>query len=71
MQRYSVPDMTCGHCAGTIDRAVKAIDPRAEVTIDLPAKQISVRTGAPEAQIADAIRSAGYEAARVTGRPDA
>jgi copper chaperone len=65
MQRYSVPKMTCGHCAGTINQAVKALDPQAEVTIDLKAKQVAVRTAAAEAQIVEAIHSAGYEAARI------
>ena len=67
MHRYSVPKMTCRHCAGTIDQAVKAVDPQAEVTIDLNAKQVSVRTGAEEAKIAGAIRSAGFEASPLAG----
>jgi copper chaperone len=60
MHRYSIPSMTCGHCAGTIDRAVKSVDPKADVTIDLKAKEVSVRSSATETQIATAIRSAGY-----------
>jgi copper chaperone len=67
MHRYSVPKMTCGHCAGTIDQAVKAVDPQADVTIDLKAKEVSVRTEAEEARIAGAIRSAGFEANPVVG----
>jgi copper chaperone len=67
MHRYSVPKMTCGHCAGTIDQAVKAVDPQAEVTIDLKAKQVSVRTKAGEAQIAGAIHSVGFEASSLAG----
>jgi copper chaperone len=60
MHRYSIPSMTCGHCAGTIDRAVKSVDPKADITIDLKAKEVSVRSAATETQIAAAIRSAGY-----------
>lgn len=60
MHRYSIPSMTCGHCAGTIDRAVKTIDPKAEVTIDLDAKELSARSAAAEAEITKAIRLAGY-----------
>ena len=67
MHRYSVPKMTCGHCAGTIDQAVKAVDPQAEVTIDLKAKQVTVRTTAGEAQIVGAIHTAGFEASPVAG----
>lgn len=60
MHRYSIPSMTCGHCAGTIDRAVKSIDPKAEVTIDLKTREVSIQSTAAEAAIATAIRSAGY-----------
>ena len=60
MHRYSIPSMTCGHCAGTIDHAIKHLDPKAEVTIDLKAKEVSVRSAAAEAEIAAGIRSAGY-----------
>ena len=61
MHRYSVPKMTCGHCAGTIDHAVKAVDPTAKVTLDLKTRQVTVQSTAGEEQIAEAIRSAGYE----------
>lgn len=60
MHRYSIPSMTCGHCAGTIDRAVKSIDPKAEVTIDFKTREVSVQSTAAETAIATAIRSAGY-----------
>ena len=67
MHRYSVPGMTCGHCAGTIDQAVKAVDPRAEVSIDIKAKHVTVHGEADDGQIMNAIRSAGYDIARVEG----
>src|SRR5215207_1047836 len=60
MHCYSIPSMTCGHCAGMIDRAVKTVDPKADVTIDLKAREVSVRSPAAEADIGRAIRSAGY-----------
>ena len=61
MQRYSVPKMSCGHCANVIARAVMSVDPKAEVTIDLSAREIAVRTGTEQSHIAEAIRAAGYE----------
>ena len=60
MHRYSISSTTCGHCAGTIDYAVKSVDPKAEVTIDLQARMVSVRSTAAEAEIAKAIRATGY-----------
>lgn len=60
MLRFKVANMTCGHCAGTIEKAVKNADPRAEVSIDLGTREVTVRSGLEEARIAEAIRSAGY-----------
>ena len=42
MLRYSVPDMTCGHCAQAIEKAVKSVDPQAEVAVDLTSKEVTV-----------------------------
>lgn len=63
MHRYSVPAMTCGHCAATIDRAIKSVDPKAEVNVDLAKQEVSVRSLVAAAQIETAIQSAGYETA--------
>jgi copper chaperone len=61
MHRYSVPAMTCGHCAGTIDRAIKLVDLKAEVDIDLKRQEVSVRSAIGAAQIETVIQAAGYE----------
>jgi copper chaperone len=66
MHRFKVAAMTCGHCAGTIEKAVKSADPRAEVSIDLRTKEVIVRSGLQEARIAEAIRSAGYESEKLS-----
>lgn len=65
MQRYKVPEMTCGHCAGVVEKAVRSVDPKAQVTVDLGSQEVAVESSAGEAQIADAIRSAGYENQKV------
>lgn len=67
MYRFNVPDMTCGHCAGTVQRAVKLADGQAEVTVDLGRKLVEVRSSAPEGSIGEAIRKAGYENSAVAG----
>lgn len=61
MYRFNVPDMTCGHCAGTVQRAVSQVDAQAEVSIDLSKKEVQVRTSAPETAVGEAIRKAGYK----------
>jgi copper chaperone len=65
MHRYKVPEMSCEHCAQTVEKAVKRVDPQAAVIVDLDAKEVTVRTEAQEVRIADAIRSAGYETQRL------
>lgn len=67
MYRYEVRTMSCGHCAGTIEAAVKRLDAEAEVTIDIPAREVRVRSARDRGAIGEAIRSAGYENAVLEG----
>ena len=60
MYQFSVPDMTCGHCASTITKAVKAEDPQAKVEISLNQHLVKVDSQLPEEDIAQSITDAGY-----------
>jgi copper chaperone len=60
MIEFRVPDMTCGHCASTITRAVKALDAAAQVDISLDEHRVRVRSGAAKEALERAIREAGY-----------
>jgi copper chaperone len=60
MMRLKVEQMTCGHCAATVQKAVKSVDPNADVQVDLAGGVISVTTTADGAVIGEAIREAGY-----------
>jgi copper chaperone len=67
MLTFEVSDMTCGHCAGTISRAIREADPGAEVVVDLARHRVVVRPGSANAQgLGDAIREAGYTPVQVT-----
>ena len=61
MLRFQVDGMTCGHCVQSVTGAVKTADPKAQVAVDLPSKQVTVDTTEPAEVIATAIRQAGYE----------
>ncbi len=61
MLKLKVPDMSCGHCAQTIEKAVKSVDPQAQVKVDLADRTVIVETTTQEERIADVVRSAGYE----------
>lgn len=61
MIRYSVNDMTCGHCVQAITQAVQALDAQAVVDIDLPTHVVAVQSGAASAEaITAAITEAGF-----------
>ena len=63
MTRFKVADMTCGHCKAAIETAVKAVDPAADLEIDLETKLVSIQSTAPEGQLSAAIEAAGFETA--------
>jgi copper chaperone len=57
---YSVPDMSCGHCAAAIEKAVRRLDGTATVRCDLGAKTVTVESAAaPEAVLAT-LAAEGY-----------
>jgi copper chaperone len=60
MYQFSVSDMTCGHCASTITKAVKAADAKATVEVRLGEKCVAVASQLPQEEIAEAISEAGY-----------
>lgn len=61
MITFEVNDMTCGHCAGTITKAVNAIDGQAKVAIDINRHLVTIESGVASADsLAGAIREAGY-----------
>ena len=65
MLKLKVPEMSCGHCVSTIEKAVKSVDPAARVVVDLASSTVAVETKADEAAIRDVIRSAGYDNERM------
>lgn len=59
MTTLSVPDMSCGHCKASIEAALAPL--ASKVTIDLPARRVTVEGIAPEAAIA-ALSGIGFPA---------
>ena len=60
MIEFNVNDMTCGHCASTITRAVKEIDAAGTCEIDLGAKRVRIVSERPSEEFRAAIEGAGY-----------
>ncbi|WP_019995540.1 heavy-metal-associated domain-containing protein [Aureimonas ureilytica] len=60
MLKLNVQDMSCGHCAASVTKAVKAVDPSADVRVDLGSKLVTVETTVAPDAIRSAIGEAGY-----------
>ena len=61
MLKLKVPEMSCGHCVATIEKAVRSVDPAARVEADLASKIVEITTAAGPDRISDAVRAAGYD----------
>ena len=57
---FNIPDMSCGHCVGVITKTVQQLDVNAKISVDLPAKKVSVETAQDRQTVADALAEAGY-----------
>ncbi|KAA0121081.1 copper chaperone [Methylobacterium sp. UNC378MF] len=62
-----VEGMTCDGCAAAVTRAVKRIDPAADVQVDRDGARVAIRTDAQALTIAEALTQAGYTATAMTG----
>ncbi len=60
MLRLNVEGMSCGGCARSVTKAIKAIDPQADVRVDLDRKTVEAVTSADPRAVSKAIADAGY-----------
>ena len=63
--KFNVPDMSCGHCAAAIEKAVKSVDPDASVEADLASRTVTIASAKDPAWLQGALREAGYPATPV------
>lgn len=62
-QTFTVTGMTCGHCEKAVTRALKQIDPQAEVKIDRAQNLVQVESTQARDALAKAIAEEGYAVA--------
>lgn len=62
-QNFTVTGMTCGHCEKAVTRALKQVDPQAEVKIDRADNLVQVESAQPREALARAITEEGYTVA--------
>jgi copper chaperone len=60
--KYHVPDMSCGHCKASIEKAIETLDPAASIAVDLEAKTIDVSTGKPSTAVLATLADIGFPA---------
>ncbi len=65
MKEFHVPDMSCGHCKATIEKALLSVDPDAGVEVDLEARRVKIAGNRSTDELLAAMKSAGYEATAV------
>lgn len=60
--QLSVPDMTCGHCKASVEKALSALDGVHNVSVDLPTKKVTVQADAQVGfgQLAQALDEIGF-----------
>ena len=63
IQTFTVTGMTCGHCEKAVTRAVKQLDPQAEIKIDRAAHKVEVASTHAREAISKAIAEEGYKVA--------
>lgn len=62
MTKLNVPDMSCGHCKATVEKAVAGVDASASVDVDLDDRTVSIHSSAPAADLIGALKASGYAA---------
>jgi len=62
MIELKVDGMTCNHCVHAVTRAVKSVDPAADVRVDLETGKVQVDGQGSAEVLSRAIREAGYSA---------
>lgn len=58
--KLAVPDMNCGHCKASVEKAVQSVDADAFITVDLPGRIVEIETTQPQADILAALAAKGY-----------
>ncbi|QDG77392.1 heavy-metal-associated domain-containing protein [Labrenzia sp. PHM005] len=63
--KFSVPDMSCGHCVAAIEKAITTFEPAAIVICDLENRTVTVDGPKNSEVMEKTLREAGYETAQL------
>ncbi len=62
MMRLKVAGMTCQHCVLAIRKAVAAVAPHADISVDLAGGTVDISGPADAARVIAAVQDEGYQA---------
>jgi copper chaperone len=62
MLELTLKDMSCGHCVAAVTRTLQQLDPKAQVSVDLPNKMVKVETEVEAERVKQALAEEGYPA---------
>jgi copper chaperone len=60
MIEFNIPDISCAHCVGVVQKAVKAVDAAATVDVDIASKKVRIESAAEKSTLANALVAVGY-----------
>lgn len=60
MLEFSIPDISCGHCVGVVQKTVAAVDGNAKVEVDLATKRVRIESSLDRDTFTKALIEAGY-----------
>ena len=60
-QTFQVQGMSCSHCERAVTQAVQALDPQAQVKVDLATGRVDVTSNQAASAIKQAIEQEGYQ----------
>lgn len=58
--QFHIETMTCGGCVRSVTRAIRSVDPAAEVKADPSTHKVEVTSVAPRERLVAALADAGY-----------
>lgn len=69
MEQYNVTGMSCAACSARVEKAVKSVPGVTSCSVSLLTNSMGVEGTASEAEILQAVETAGYGASRKTPPP--
>ena len=60
MFEFTIPSISCSHCVQAVTDAVRSVDPKAQVDVDLASKHVRIEATSGRDAVAGALTQAGY-----------